>query len=147
MKKVHIFLFLGTLLVVGLFINSFTGNVVKQDLEVIEIPISEISREANFYEHNKDGLLIKYFVVEDEKGNIKTAFNECDVCFQSQLGYRQEGDSMVCNNCGNRYPISGLGTENRAGGGCWPGYLPSRVEGENLVIEISDLNSGERLFR
>ena len=34
---------------------------------------------------------------------------------------------MVCNNCGNKYPIDGLGTENKNPGGCWPGYLPSTV--------------------
>ena len=42
--------------------------------------------------------------------------------------------------------ISGLGTENKNPGGCWPGYLPSAVEGDNLVIEKSDIASGSWRF-
>ena len=53
---------------------------------------------------------------------------------------------MVCNNCGNYYPISGLGTANLAGGGCWPGYLPSKVEGDYIVIQKSDLNAKKYMF-
>jgi len=68
---------------------------------------------------------VKYFVVEAEDGSVKTAFDACDVCYRSRKGYRQEGDDMICNNCGNHYPISGLGTKNLRGGGCWPGYLPN----------------------
>mgnify|MGYP000285987016 CR=1 FL=1 len=78
--------------------------------------------------------------------DLRTAFDACDVCYGSKKGYRQEGDQMVCNNCGNRYPVDGLGTENKAGGGCWPGYLPSEVRGDTLVIKNSDLDAGKYRF-
>lgn len=77
---------------------------------------------------------------------MKTAFNACDVCYGSKKGYRQEGEDMVCNNCGNHYRISGLGTANLKGGGCWPGYLESSTEGEYLVIAKSSLEGGRYRF-
>ena len=118
-----------------------TGKVVAEG-DVISISLSEISEKAKYYE--AEGT--KFFVVKDLRGNIKTAFDACDVCYSSRKGYRQEGNYMICNNCGNKYPISGLGTENLQGGGCWPGYLPSEIQGENLIIKKSDLEKGRYRF-
>ena len=52
---------------------------------------------------------------------------------------------MVCNNCGNHYPISGLGTQNLRGG-CWPSYLESSNDGEYLVIPKAALDAGSKRF-
>ena len=136
---------IGILAIIVIAFMSFnkgsTGEVVGEG-DVISIPLSEISEKAKFYE--SDG--IKFFAIKARDGSIKTAFDACDVCYSSHKGYRQEGNNMVCNNCGNKYPISGLGTENLRGGGCWPGYLPSSVEGENLIIKVSDLEKGYYRF-
>jgi uncharacterized membrane protein len=115
--------------------------------EIVTMALSEISGQAKWYEYQSENINIKYFIVTSEDNSIKSAFDACDVCYGSKKGYSQEGDFMVCNNCGNRYPISGLGTENKPGGGCWPGYLPSRVEGDNLVIKTSDLKQGGYRFK
>lgn len=117
-----------------------SGDVIQE--EVIKIPLSEISQNAKFYKYEGIG----YFAVKAKDGTIKTAFDACDVCYSAKKGYRQEGDYMICNNCGNKYAISSLGTENLRGGGCWPGYLPSEVEGENLIIKKSDLEKGRYRF-
>jgi len=106
---------------------------------VFSIPLSDISEEAKFYEYDSDGETVKFFAVKASDGTIKTAFDACDVCGYAKKGYRQEGKNMVCNNCGNEYPIDGIGTENKQPGGCWPGYLPSKTEGDKLVIQNSDL--------
>lgn len=141
----------GAATVIGLFIvvSFFTGGfglsgkaIQNSDTDVI-IPLSEISDQAKFYEYKR----IKYFVLKASDGSVKTAFDACDVCYGSKKGYSQQGNVMVCNNCGNRYPISGLGTKNLRGGGCWPGYLPSKVEGDNLVIKVSDIEKGKYRFK
>ena len=124
---------------------TVTGAVVNPD-GVFNIPMSDISETAKFFEYSYGGSTIRFFAVKADDGSVKTGFDECDVCYRSGKGYRQEGNYMVCNNCGNRYPISGLGTENKNPGGCWPGYLPSTVEGDNLVIEKSDIASGSWRF-
>ena len=53
---------------------------------------------------------------------------------------------MICNNCGNKYPIDGLGTENRNPGGCWPSYLSNTIIGNEIVIGKSELENGKVMF-
>ena len=139
----------GALVLVAIMYFIFggsTGNVVAAEMiddgNVIKIPLAGIDGTADFF--NYDG--IEFFVVRAKDGSVKTAFNACDVCYRSKKGYRQEGDDMVCNNCGNHYRISGLGTANLKGGGCWPGYLEASVEGDYMVIAKSSLESGRYRF-
>ncbi len=112
----------------------------------ISIPVSDISTNAKWFEYESDGAVIRFFAVKAGDGSIKTAFDACDVCFSSKKGYSQDGSVMVCNNCGNKYPIDGLGTENKQGGGCWPGYLPNTIVGDKLEIKKSDLDKGRYRF-
>lgn len=149
MNKKIIYFSIGILILIGVFFlfnNGIVGNVVGNSDE-IKIPISEISGNAKWYEYNSDGVIINYFVVRASDGTIKTAFDACDVCYRNKKGYSQSGEFMVCNNCGNRYKITSLGTENKAGGGCWPGYISSEIEGDNLIIKIPELEKGKYRFK
>jgi uncharacterized membrane protein len=139
----------GILTLIGIMYFTFggiTGNVVGasmvDDGNVIKIPLDSISKTAQFFDYEG----IEFFVVRAKDGSVKTAFNACDVCYRSKKGYRQEGDDMVCNNCGNHYRISGLGNANLKGGGCWPGYLEARIEGDYMVIVKSSLEAGRYRF-
>jgi len=125
--------------------SPVTGNAVAGG-ETLKIPLSELSENAKWYEYGSGGAKIRFFAVKAQDGSVKTAFDACDVCYSSKKGYRQEGDYMVCNNCGKRFSISALGTENRNPGGCWPGYLSSYIEGNNLVIKNSELDSNKWRF-
>ncbi len=143
MKK-KILICVGLLVVAGLFLLFVKPGIVGGVIggTEIKIPLSEISSQASFYE--VDG--INFFAVKAVDGSVKTAFDACDICHGARKGYSQQGDVMICNNCGNQYPISGLGTENTLGGGCWPGYLPSKTEGDYLVIRKSDIEKGAYRF-
>jgi uncharacterized membrane protein len=152
MKKTILLISVVLLLLVGalfLFLgkSSIARDAIQNSDEIITISLTEISENAEWYEYALNGVNIKYFAVEAKDGTINTAFDACDICYGNKKGYRQQGDVMVCNNCGNKYPISGLGTENLLGGGCWPGYLPSKIEGDNLIIKISDLKKGAYRFK
>ncbi|TAL69447.1 MAG: DUF2318 domain-containing protein [Bacteroidetes bacterium] len=112
-------------------------------------PVSEITQTAKYYSYQYiiDGSTLKnieYFIVKDGSGNFKTAFNACEVCYKADKGYSQKGDKMHCNNCGNEYPIENLGSQDT--GGCWPGYLPHTISGDEIVIQISDIEKGAYLF-
>ena len=123
------------------------NNVALSETEnQITIPLNGITSQAQFFEYDSDGTKIKFFALKASDGSIKTAFDACDVCYSAKKGYRQEGDYMICNNCGNKYAIASLGTENKKGGGCWPGYLPSEVSGNNIVINKTDLEIGKYRF-
>ena len=121
--------------------KSISDDAILND-DPFSIPLSDISTTAKFYEHET----VKFFAVEANDGTIKTGFDACDVCGYAKKGYKQEGPDMVCNNCGNRYSIVGLGTENRNPGGCWPGYLQSKIIGDNLIIQKADIEDGKWRF-
>jgi uncharacterized membrane protein len=141
MSIIGIIVIASLFLLLGNGLPTTTGSIVGES-NSIKISLSEVSTTAKFYDYK----CIEYFVVKAIDGSVKTAFNACDVCYKSKKGYRQEGNDMVCNNCGNFYPISVLGTKNLKGGGCWPGYLPSSIEGDYLVIQKSDLEEGDYRF-
>ena len=122
-----------------------SGLIINEQGEV-EILATEITKDATYYNIDANGVQVRFFYLRADDGKVRVAMDACDVCYENKKGYRQDGNDMVCNNCGNRYPISGLGTENKNPGGCWPGYLPSAVEGDNLVIEKSDIASGSWRF-
>ncbi len=129
----------------GIFMYFSSDDKIATD-ETISIPLNELSMSAQFFEEEIDGVPVKFFAMMDDEGDVKTAFDACDVCYRSKKGYRQEGEYMVCNNCGNKYHMSGIGTENKAGGGCWPSYLPSKIEGDELILEKDDLFEGKYKF-
>ena len=133
--------------------GTITGNVVQdsteietqgfiEESEIIKIPLSKISSTARFYDYGKS----KFFIVRASDGSIKTAFDACDICYGAKKGYRQEGNDMICNNCGNYYSIDSLGTKNKAGGGCWPGYLPNSIKEDYIILKKSDLKDGKKRF-
>lgn len=137
---VSVLLFVSLLFFSGCTSNqSPEGNVSMVESDVITIPVEEISSQAQWFEYAFQGTNIKFFAVKASDGSIKTAFDSCDICYDLGKGYRQEGSNMICNNCGNKYPIDGLGTENLDPGGCWPTYLPSTVSDGQLVIQKADL--------
>lgn len=80
-------------------------------------------------------------------GTIKTAFNTCQVCFDSGRGYyKQEGDVLVCQNCGNRFQADQV---EQVKGGCNP--VPIMKEnktddGTNITISQDFLKQNKDLF-
>ena len=86
----------------------------------LTIPISDLSQTASFYKADLDGTEVEIVALKDSKGNLRTAFNACQVCYSSGRGYyRQDGEYLVCQNCGNSFTIDQVGI---ASGGCnpWP---------------------------
>ena len=111
----------------------------------ILIPTSEIETTAKFYSYDSNGIEINYFIVKGDDEVIHAAFDACDVCYDAKQGYRQDGDVMTCLNCGLTFPIEELG-ESNTGGGCWPSHLSIKIEGDNIIIENSDLENKRHMF-
>ena len=111
----------------------------------VRIPLSEVSDgKARFYNYKlANNQEISFFVLKSSDGVIRAAFNACDVCYEKRRGYHQEGDDMVCNNCGKHFPSSKV---NEVQGGCNPAPLRRVVEGDQLVIRASDLQPGGFYF-
>lgn len=98
---------------------------------------------AHHYTYMHDDQPIEFFVLKSADGVVRAAFNACDVCYRSLKGYSQNGQLMVCNNCGSQFPSDQI---NVVRGGCNPSPLERRIEGDNLLIAASDIASGAGYF-
>jgi uncharacterized membrane protein len=122
-----------------------TENIQGNEKGEMTIPTSEIGDSAKYYDYNANGVKVRFFAVRGTDGVARVAMDACDVCYENKRGYRQEGDDMVCNNCGNRYKTDGIGTKNIQGG-CWPSYVPIREVDGNVVIKTTDLAAKRFMF-
>ena len=99
--------------------------------------------KARHFEHVAGDFRIKYFVLQSSDGTIRAAFDACDVCWPAGKGYYQEGDHMVCRNCGRKFASVLV---NEVKGGCNPAPLNRRVENGNVIIEVKDILEGRQYF-
>jgi len=110
----------------------------------IRIPLAELSAKAKFFDFKTaDNNAIRFFAVKSSDGVYRAALDACDTCYHAKKGYHQEGDDMICNNCGLKFPSAKI---NEVHGGCNPISLPRSVEGDTLVIKASDLESRKQYF-
>lgn len=110
----------------------------------VRIPVEKVTDgKAHHFVYKSDGKDIKFFVVKSRDGILRAAFDACDVCFPAKKGYTQDGDYMICNNCGRRFHTSQV---NVVEGGCNPAPLKRTENGGNLVIKVADILPGARFF-
>ena len=122
-----------------------TSGLTINERNEVEILASEVTKDARYYSIDANGVEVRFFYLRAGDGKIRVAMDACDVCYDQKKGYRQDGNDMVCNNCGNRYPSDGLGTENIKGG-CWPSYLPMNIVDGKVVIKASDIKAKRFMF-
>ncbi|MDP2855815.1 MAG: Fe-S-containing protein [bacterium] len=128
------------------FFGEKGEKVVLENGEV-KLDAAQFSdNKARFYNiEMPNGKIIHFFVIKDRKGIYRAAADACQVCFTERKGFHQEGDEIVCNNCGNRYPIEKIATEK---GGCNPGPINPNLEIKNsqIIIEQADIEQVADLF-
>jgi uncharacterized membrane protein len=111
----------------------------------VKIAMADVNDgKAHFYSYDAGGVEVKYFVLKSSDGKVRAAFDACDVCFAQKKGYHQEGDEMVCNNCGRRFPSTKI---NVLEGGCNPSPLDRIVKGDTLVLKTADVQAGVQYFQ
>jgi uncharacterized membrane protein len=82
------------------------------------IQVADITENALFYPVDIEGMRMEVLAVKAPDGTIRTAFNTCQVCYNSGKGYFvQEGTVLICQNCGRRFR---MGQVERQAGGCNP---------------------------
>ncbi len=117
-----------------------------KDADIV-IPIADVTEEAKFYPAEIDGTKIEVIVVKAPDGTIRTAFNTCQVCYGSGYGYyEQDGDVLVCQNCGNRFPMDKVEVES---GGCNPVPIfdeNKTVDETNITIPLDFLKEATFIF-
>ena len=99
--------------------------------------------KAHHYTYMNEGQPIEFFVLKSSDGVVRAAFNACDSCFSSKRGYLQDGDDMICQNCGLRFASDQI---NIVRGGCNPSPVERVVDGDILVIQEEDIIAGAMYF-
>jgi uncharacterized membrane protein len=109
------------------------------DSRDIRITLSDLSGTAKFFDYKlSNNKPVRFFVMKSSDGVYRAALDACDTCYHAKKGYHQEGDDMICNNCGLHFHSSQI---NDVHGGCNPVGLPRTIEGNQLVIKASELES------
>jgi hypothetical protein len=124
-----------------------TGKAVSFAAGRIVLPQDDHNdNQAHYYNVAlANGSIVYFFVVQDKSGTYRAAANACQVCHDANMGFRQEGNYMVCNTCGNKYPLEKIATEK---GGCNPIPISPdlKTENGNLVINQSDFAEAAKYF-
>ncbi len=111
---------------------------------VVRIPAAQFKDgKARFYKFASEGKEITFFAVQSKDGTVRTAFNACDVCWPAKKGYTQDGEYMICMNCGQRFHVSRI---MEVKGGCNPGPLVRTMDKDTIVIKVEDLAAGAHYF-
>ena len=110
----------------------------------VRIALSELSSTAKFFDYKlSDNKPVRFFVIKSSDGVYRAALDACDTCYHAKKGYHQQGDDMICNNCGLHFHSSQI---NEVHGGCNPVSLPRTIDGNQLVIKASELETRGRYF-
>ena len=120
-------------------------SAAKTNIKEFVYPVNYFDDgQAHFYSYEtEDGITIRYFILKSSDGVIRAAFDACDSCWAAGKGYKQDGDFMVCNNCGLTFASVKV---NEVRGGCNPSPLTRTIKGDKVVIKVSDIVSQGRPY-
>ena len=142
-------LLIAGLLAAAIF-SSFSQGIAAEKTKAsspaeFSFPLSQFAdgKARHFTYSAPGGITIQYFIIKSSDGVIRAAFDACDVCWPSGKGYQQDGDYMVCRNCGKKFTSKLIGEVK---GGCNPAPLKRTIRGNQLIIQAKDILDGRNYF-
>jgi high-affinity iron transporter len=100
----------------------------------VGIPMTELmDGSLHFYSATVKGNTIRFLVIHKTNGDFAVALDACQIC--GAKGYRQEGSSIVCRNCGASIYAPSVGQE----GGCNPIPVKSAVQSGLVTVDLGAL--------
>ncbi|MGH9745671.1 MAG: Fe-S-containing protein [Candidatus Acidiferrales bacterium] len=98
------------------------------------IPLSQLMDSSlHYYTAEVNQADVRFLVIHKSGGDYAAALDACQIC--GPVGYRQEGQNVICRNCGAAIYIPSIGQS----GGCNPIAVKSRVENGEVVVDLSAL--------
>jgi high-affinity iron transporter len=114
-------------------------QMVVAQAGIVRIPIQQVQDGAlHLFAMNADGNQTVRFLVIKKPNDWGTALDACRIC--GPEGYRQDGQNVVCRHCGSAIYVPTIGDQ----GGCNPIGIASRVDGTDLVMDLSSLTQAMR---
>ena len=110
------------------------GKMLAVENNRVRIPLSELTDSSlHFYTAEVNGTVIRFLVIHQTNGDYVTALDACQIC--GRKGYRQEGQNIICRNCGASIYVPSIGDH----GGCNPIPVKSSVAGGEVIVDLSAL--------
>jgi high-affinity iron transporter len=98
----------------------------------VRIPLSELTDSSlHFYTVDTGTTTLRFLVIHQNNGNYAVALDACQIC--GWAGYRQEGQNVICRNCGATIYIPSIGEK----GGCNPIPVKSTVQAGEVIVDLS----------
>lgn len=99
----------------------------------VRVPLSEVNDgNLHFFTVEIRGNILRFIVIRKPNG-WGTALDACRIC--GAVGYRQDGSNVICRHCASAIYVPTIGEA----GGCNPIGVPSRIEADQLVLDLSAL--------
>jgi high-affinity iron transporter len=100
---------------------------------LVHIPLAEVQDgNLHLFTLNANGQAIRFMVIKKPTG-YGVALDACLIC--GAEGYRQDGQNVICRHCASAIYVPSIGQQ----GGCNPIGVGSRVEGDEIQIDVSAL--------
>jgi high-affinity iron transporter len=100
---------------------------------IVKVPVGEVQDgNLHLFTLKANGQTIRFMVIKKPNG-YGTALDACLIC--GAEGYRQDGQNVICRHCASAIYIPSIGGK----GGCNPIGFTSRVQGDNVVIDVSSV--------
>lgn len=113
--------------------------------ELIKIPVKDVNDGGvHFYTYKYKDRNINFFVRTDGKGKLHTHYDACYSCYKYKLGFRVEGTDLRCIACNYKYSLYDEVWDFI--GPCSPIPLRSKVKKGFIVIKLSVIRRGQKLF-
>jgi high-affinity iron transporter len=107
------------------------GNIVR-------VPISEVQDGTmHLFIVKAESQSFRFMIIKKPNG-WGVALDACRIC--GAEGYRQDGQNVICRHCASAIYIPSIGDQ----GGCNPIGVPSRMDGGDLVIDVSSLTQAAK---
>jgi FTR1 family protein len=104
----------------------------------VSVPVGEVQDGSmHLFTVNAGGQSLRFMIIKKPNG-WGVALDACRIC--GAEGYRQDGQNVICRHCASAIYIPSIGDQ----GGCNPIGVPSRVDGGDLVIDISSLTQAAK---
>jgi len=110
-----------------------SSRAIAAAADLIRVPVAEVADgNLHIFTVRSGSEDFRFLIIRKPQG-WGVALDACRIC--GAEGYRQDGQNVVCRHCASAIYIPTIGQA----GGCNPVGLPFRVEGSDIVVNVSSV--------
>lgn len=122
--------------------NEMPPSEMQAQDQGVRIPVADVSDgEMHKYFYSHEGIGIRFFVMRRNDGSLTAAIDACSIC--PAKGYRHENGEVMCRNCDAPINVDTIGEP----GGCNPIPLTASLEGDDVVVSVTELIAQANRFK